>query len=108
AEHKALVQEFVSKYQEVLGSLDWDALRTAMGGSKSKDKEEQKAIQGLAKAEMRLYGVLAAFDEVSPRIEELLRAITDLVQAINDLVQAKPGELETIREAGKKFIETNW
>ncbi len=91
------MQQFVSKYQEVLGSVDWDALRTPMGGSKLTDTQKQQAIDGLAKAEMRVYGVFAAFDEVAPRIAELVRAI-------GTLVQAKSGELETIREAGRKFM----
>ncbi len=95
--HKNLMQQFVSKYQEVLGSVDWDALRTPMGGSKLTDTQKQQAIDGLAKAEMRVYGVFAAFDEVAPRIAELVRAI-------GTLVQAKSGELETIREAGRKFM----
>ena len=99
-QHRDLVQQFVSKYQEVLGSVDWDA----MGGSQLTDKQKQQAderkqlaIEQLAKAEMRVYDVLAAFDEVAPRIAEL-------VQAIGALVQAKSGELQTIREAGRKFM----
>ena len=95
--HKNLMQQFVSKYQEVLGSVDWDAVRTAMGGSKLTDKQKQQAIEGLAKAEMRVYGVLDAFAEVAPRIAELVRAI-------RTLPQAKSGELQTIREAGRKFM----
>jgi serine/threonine protein kinase len=97
AKHKDLVRQFVSKYQEVLGSVDWDAVRTAMSGSKLTGKQKQQAIEGLAKAEMRVYGVLDAFDEVAPRIAELVRAI-------GTLVQAKSGELQTIREAGRKFM----
>lgn len=97
AEHKNLMRQFESKYQEVLGSVDWDAVRTAMGGSKLTDKQKQQAIEGLAKAEMRVYGVLDAFDEVAPRIQ-------DLVRAIRALPQAKSGELQTIREAGRKFM----
>jgi serine/threonine protein kinase len=96
-QHRDLVQQFVSKYQEVLGNVDWDAVRTALGGSKQADKDKQQAIEGLAKAEMRMYGVLDAFDEVAPRIAELVRAI-------GDLLQAKSGELQTIREAGRKFM----
>jgi serine/threonine protein kinase len=95
--HKNLMQEFESKYQEVLRSVDWDAVRTALGGSKLTDKQKQQAIAGLAKAEMRVYGVLDAFDEVAPRIAELVRAI-------RALPQAKSGELQTIREAGRKFM----
>ena len=86
--HKNLIQKFVSKYQEALGSVDWDALRTPMGGSKLTDKQKkdadnrkQQVIEGLAKAEMRVYGVLDAFDEVAPRIQELVRAIGSLVEA---------------------------
>ena len=78
-------------------SVDWDAVRTAMGGSKLVDKQKQEAIKGLAKAEMRVYGVLEAFDEVAPRIKELVRAI-------GTLFEAKSGELQTIREAGRKFM----
>jgi serine/threonine protein kinase len=99
-QHRDLVRQFVSKYQEVLGSVDWDA----MGGSKLTDKQKQQAderkqlaIEQLAKAEMRVYDVLAAFDEVAPRIAELVRAI-------GALLQAKSGELQTIREAGRKFV----
>jgi len=96
-QHRDLVQQFVSKYQEALGNVDWDAVRTALGGSKQADKDKQQAIEGLAKAEMRMYGVLDAFDEVAPRIAELVRAI-------GALVQAKSGELQTIRDAGRKFV----
>lgn len=71
-EHKNLMKKFEAKYQEVLRSVDWDAVRTAMGGSKLTDKQKQQAIEGLAKAEMRVYGVLDAFDEVAPRIAELV------------------------------------
>jgi serine/threonine protein kinase len=95
--HKGLVTQLEAKYQQVLGSINWDAVRTAMGGSKDKDKQQQQAVKGLAKAEMRLYSVLDAFDEVVPRI-------TELRQAILALVQAKSGELQTIREAGQKFL----
>jgi serine/threonine protein kinase len=109
--HKNLVQKFVSKYEEVLGSVDWNALRAPTGGSKISDEQKQIAIDELAKAEMRLSGILEAFDEVAPRIAELVRAIGELVRAINTLVQAKmeapgakPGELETIRKAGWKFV----
>jgi hypothetical protein len=103
--HKNLVRQFVSKYQEVLGSVDWDAVRTAMSGSKLAGKQKQQAIEGLAKAEMRMYGVLDAFDEVAPRIQELVRAINTLVEAkLEAKPGAKPGELETIREAGRKFM----
>jgi serine/threonine protein kinase len=91
-QHRDLMRQFVSKYQEVLRSVDWVAM-----GSKLTDKQKQQAIDGLAKAEMRVYGVLDAFDEVAPRIAEL-------VQAIGALVQAKSGELQTIREAGRKFM----
>jgi serine/threonine protein kinase len=97
AKHKNLMKQFESKYQDVLRSVDWDAVRTAMGGSKVADKDKQQAIKGLAKAEMRVYGILDAFDEVAPRIAEL-------VQAIGALPQAKSGELRTIREAGRKFV----
>jgi hypothetical protein len=97
AKHKNLMKQFESKYQEVLRSVDWDAVRTAMGGSKPADKDKQQAIKGLAKAEMRVYGVVDAFDEVAPRIAELM-------QAIRTLPQAKSGELQTIREAGRKFM----
>ena len=97
AKHKNLMKQFVSKYQELLGSVDWDAARRAMGGSKQADKDKQRAIMGLAKAEMRVYGVLDAFDEVALRIPELMRAT-------QHLPQAKSGELQTIREAGQKFM----
>ncbi len=95
--HKNLMQQFEAKYQEVLRSVRWDDVRTAMGGSKPADKDKQQAIKGLAKAEVRVYGVLGAFDEVAPRIAELVRAI-------HALVEAKSGELQTIREAGRKFM----
>jgi len=111
--HKNLMQQFESKYQEVLGSVDWDAVRTAMGGSKPADKDKQQAIKGLAKAEMRVYGVLEAFDEVAPRIQELVRAIGTLVQAkkvaadvdaLDDPSKGPPSELHTLADAGRKFM----
>jgi hypothetical protein len=92
-QHRDLVQQFVSKYQDVLKSVDW----ASPGDSKLTDKQKQQAIDQLAKGEMRVYGVLDAFDEVAPRIAELVRAI-------GALVQAKSGELQTIREAGRRFM----
>jgi translation elongation factor EF-G len=111
--HKNLMQQFEAKYQEVLRSVDWDAVRTAMGGSKLTDKQKQQAIEGLAKAEMRVYGVLDAFDEVAPRITELVRAIGSLVEAksvaaavdaLDDPRKGPPSELHTLGEAGRKFM----